>query len=512
MGYQRPFIPHYADIARPLTVLTKKNHPFSWTPECRKALDTLINTITQGPTLAQPDLSLPFFLQVDASAYATGAILTQKDTRGKHRAVGFLSKTFNKAKRNYDIHDRELLAVFRALTHWRHLLLSSPHEVTILTDHKNLEYYMEPHHINQRIARYVQCMQDYNFIIKHIPGESNKSDTLSCRPDYDQGTNDNNNVTVLPSHLFVNTTTLSCLFTRATTLSSIDEHVRAHQLQQPRLLSKWATTYPLTQTGELFWYGNQLVVMEDTSLKRGVISLYHDLPTAGHPGISNTTWAILRDFWWPSMKKDITEYVKGCIECQAKKNQPNKPKPPLFPIPSDTYTIPFTSIAMDFIIKLSLSNSYDTILTITDTFSKASIFIPCNETTNAKQTAKLYATYILPHYRLPHHIISDQDPRFTSVFSRELCCALGITQNISTAYHPQTDGQSECTNQRLEQYLQIFIDYHQQNWALLLLLAQYTLNSWPNVTTKKVPFELILGYVPRVHQTARPFKLPSVEE
>ena len=148
LGYQRPFIPHYADIARPLTALTKKNHPFSWTPECRTALDTLINIVTQGPTLAQPDLSLPFYLQVDASAYATGAILTQKDTRGKHRAVGFLSKTFNEAERNYDIHDRELLAMFQALSHWRHLLLSSPHVTTVLTDHKNLEYYKEPHHIN----------------------------------------------------------------------------------------------------------------------------------------------------------------------------------------------------------------------------------------------------------------------------------------------------------------------------------------------------------------------------
>ena len=172
LGYQCPFIPHYADIARPLTALTKKNYPFSWTPECRKALDTLIEAVTQGPTLAQPDLSLPFFLQVDASAYATGAILTQKDTRGKHRAIGFLSKTFNEAERNYDIHDRELLAIYRALTHWRHLLLSSPHVTTVLTDHKNLEYYKEPHHINRHVARYIQCMQDYNFVIQHIPGKA----------------------------------------------------------------------------------------------------------------------------------------------------------------------------------------------------------------------------------------------------------------------------------------------------------------------------------------------------
>ena len=511
LGYQRPFIPHYADIARPLTALTKKNQPFSWTPECRTALDNLIKAVTQGPTLAQPDLSLPFFLQVDASAYATGAILTQKDARGKHRAVGFLSKTFNEAERNYDIHDRELLAVFRALSHWRHLLLSSPHVTAVLTDHKNLEYYKEPHHINRRIARYVQRMQDYNFIIQHIPGDSNKSDALSRRPDYDQGVNDNANVTVLPPHLFVNTTTLSCSFTRAATLSSIDDRARAHQLQQPELIKKWATTYPLTQTGELYWYGDRLVVVEDTSLKRGVISLYHDSPTAGHPGISNTTWAIARDFWWPAMKKDVTEYIKGCTKCQAGKNQPNKTKPPPFPISSDTYTIPFTSIAMDFIVKLPLSDSYDTILTVTDTFSKASIFIPCNETINAEQTARLYATYVLPHYGLPHRIISDHDPRFTSVFSRELCHTLGISQNISTAYHPQTDGQSECTNQRLEQYLRIFIDYHQKNWASLLPLAQYTLNAWPNATTKKAPFELILGHIPKVHQSARPFKSPSVE-
>ena len=118
LGYQQPFIHQYADIARPLTALTKKNHPFSWTSECQTALDTLIKAVTNNPTLVQPDLTLPFFLQVDASAYATGATLTQKDTRGKHRAIGFLSKTFNEAECNYDIHDRELLAMFQGLTHW----------------------------------------------------------------------------------------------------------------------------------------------------------------------------------------------------------------------------------------------------------------------------------------------------------------------------------------------------------------------------------------------------------
>ena len=82
-------------------------------------------------------------------------------------------------ERNYDIHNQELLAIFRGLAHWRHLLLSSPHITTVLMDHKNLEYYKEPHHINWCIAQYVQRMQDYNFIIKHILGETNKADALS---------------------------------------------------------------------------------------------------------------------------------------------------------------------------------------------------------------------------------------------------------------------------------------------------------------------------------------------
>ena len=447
LGYQQPFIPYYADIARPLTALTKKNTPFAWTPECCTALDTLITTVTGGPTLAQPNMGRPFFLQVNASAYATGAILSQKDDRGKHQAVGFLSKTFNEAERNYDIHDQELLAVFQGLTHWQHLLLSSPHVTTVLTDHKNLEYYKEPHHINCCIVWYIQCMQDYNFIIEHIPGESNKSDALSRWLDYDRGKQDNLAVTVLPPKLFVQSTTLSCLFSCAGTLSTIDECVHAHQLQQWDLLNKWATTYPLTQLDGLHWYRDRLVIMEDFALKRGVISLYHDSITAGHPRISNTMWAIMQDFWWPMMKKDITKYIKGCITCQSRKNQPNQPKPPLFPITSDTYDTPFTSITMDFIIKLPPSESYNTILTIIDTFSKASIFIPCNESINAKHTAKHYTTYVLPHYGLPTCIISDRDPCFTSTFSQELCRTLAITQNISTAYHPkQMDNQNTLIN------------------------------------------------------------------
>ena len=227
--------------------------------------------------------------------------------------MGFHSKTFNDAERNYDIHDRELLAVYRGLTHNRHLLLSSPYPITVLTDHKNLEYYRKPQNINRRVARYIPHLADYNFILTHILGPTNKADALSRRPDYDDGSDDNTNVTVLPPQLFA----------LATTFSSLDDRAHARQLQQQSQLSCWAGTFPLKKVGDLYWYGDRLVIMDDLPLRRGVISLYHDSPTAGHPGISNTTWAIARDYWWPGMKQTITEYIKGCTLCQSRKNQPN---------------------------------------------------------------------------------------------------------------------------------------------------------------------------------------------
>ena len=427
---------------------------------------------------------------MDASDYASGAVLLQVNDRGKPHTIGYHSKTLTPTEQNYAIHDKEFLVVIRGLETYHHLLMGTSHTVTIYTDHKNLEYYTHPQNITRCVARLIPRLTDYNYTLVHIPGQTNHADPLSWQPDFHPDPDHNSQVTVLPPHVFAH----------ATTLSSLDVHVRASQLSHPTTLMCWTSTFSLTKIDDLFWYGDCLVVVDDLPLRRGVISLYHNSPTAGHPRISKTLWAINRDFWWPNMKQMVTDYIKGCTVCQSQKNNPTNPKPPPYPISSESYTLPFTSIAMDFITKLQKSHTYNTILTITDTFSKASIFIPCNETIDAINTALLYATYVLLYFGIPSRIISNRDPRFTATFSTELCCLLQVDQNISTAYHPQTDGQSEHTNQCLEQYLLIFIDYHQNNWDKWLPLAQYTLNAWPHAVTKKTPFDLIMGYTPHVHQ------------
>jgi len=177
------------------------------------------------------------------------------------------------------------------------------------------------------------------------------------------------------------------------------------------------------------------------------------------------------------MKDYVTNYIKGCGICQMNKINTHPTRPPIFPI-SLTSSLPFQTIAMDFIMKLPLSYGYDLILMITDhDVSKASIFIPCNKSIDSVSVAGLYATHVFPHYGMPLQIISNRDPYFTLALAIDLCKLLEICQNVSMAYHPQTDGQSEQTNQSLKTYLQLYYNMQQHEWAKLLPIAQYVRNS-----------------------------------
>ena len=295
---------------------------------------------------------------------------------------------------------------------------------------------------------------------------------------------------------------------------TLEQKCKRAQYSEQTTLKRWATAHNLRTLDGTHWYhGTTLVVVEDNELRRGVTSLFHDSTTTGHPGIAKTLQLLQQYYWWPNQKHYITEYIKGCATCQMTKVNTHLSHPPLYPITPAENARPFETFAMDFITKLPPSRGYDTILTITDMdCSKASVFIPCNETIDSEGVAQLYLTHVLPHYGIPKKIISDRDPRFTSRFGQALCQALDIRQNISTAYHPQTDGASEHTNQSLEQYLRLYCSTKQNSWHTWLPIAQYTKNSWPSATTKKAPFDLLIGYTPSVHQPTRQTDIPTLDQ
>jgi RNase H-like domain found in reverse transcriptase/Integrase zinc binding domain len=263
---------------------------------------------------------------VDASQYALGAILYQWDNNGKQCPVAYHSKTLNEAERGYDIHDCELLAIVWGLENWHHLLMGAKHEVLVFTDHANLQYYRQPHKLNHHVARYIPCLAEYHYKLIHKSGKYNKADLLSCHSNYNQGKDDNLDVTVLPDTLFSHAISLSLLK---------DMVFTAQEYSEPTLCA-WATLHPYMVKHDDCWFYDHLpVVVEDNTLRWEVLTYYHDHLTAGHPGIFNTYLLVSRDYWWPDIKRFIKAYVQGCAICQSTKSRTTKPKIPMFPITTE---------------------------------------------------------------------------------------------------------------------------------------------------------------------------------
>ena len=515
-NFYRAFIRNFATHARPLNKLTRKDTDWQWGTEQSQAFDKLKILVTEEPVLKHPELDKPFELEVDASGYAVGAVLLQRGPDGKRHPIAFYSNTLNTAERNYDIYDLELLAIVKALRNWRQYLAGSPHKIKVFSDHMNLQYWRAPQKISRRVAREVLELSEYDIEIHHIKGTANgRADALSRRPDYDQGEHDNEQVTVLPDHVFVRAAEIDTTNdpTRMQPTINVTEMQPTNPVytQDEETLKKWVDPHRLKRIEGTWYKDGRRVVTGDQHERRRIIQAHHDPPVHGHPGISRTNKMVERYYWWPGLRQEVMDYVKGCADCQRIKvnNRPTKaPLQPIFPKPEAT---PFETIALDFITKLPEADDCDSILTITDhDCSKAAIFIPCREEISAEGTAALYVKHVFSRFGLPARIISDRDPRFASKFTRELCQILGIEQNISTAYHPRTDGQSERTNQWLEQYLRFWVNERQDNWTQYLPMAEFTHNNWPNESTRESPFNILMGYNPRADWIDRPSPIPQV--
>jgi transposase InsO family protein len=290
-------------------------------------------------------------------------------------------------------------------------------------------------------------------------------------------------------------------------LTDILNRLEDSQEKHKDLMKLWAKQHGIIFYHEVthhlnaqFWSKDRKrAVPPDDDLRRAILQYLHDTPTAGHPGRDETTMAVARQFWWPGMRTWVEEYVKGCAQCQQSKNLTHKRKTPLYRIPVPPEAKPFEVVAMDLITQLPKSGGHDAILTIVDHgCSRAAVFVPCSTAISGEGVAKLYLTHVYQWFGLPNKIISDHDPRFTSKFAKAICEQLQIKQNISTAFHPQTDGLSERKNQWVEQYLRLVANARQDDWSAWLPLATAIHNARLNTTTKVTPFQTLLGYNPNL--------------
>ena len=242
-------------------------------------------------------------------------------------------------------------------------------------------------------------------------------------------------------------------------------------------------------------YHDRYFVPNTNDLRLLITRQVHDHPTAGHPGRRKTYLLAKRHYWWPGMKDFIHHFVDSCDTCQRTKSRRHLPFGHLKSLPVPPY--PWTSISMDLIEHLPTSNGYNSILVIVDRLTKMAIFVPTTTSLTAEELARLYVHHVFSKHGVPTSIISDRGSEFTSEFWRSFTKLLDIDLHLSTAFHPETDGQTERVNQVLEQYLRLYSDYQQSNWSELLPLAEFAYNSAPHSSTTVSPFFANKGYHPR---------------
>ncbi len=218
------------------------------------------------------------------------------------------------------------------------------------------------------------------------------------------------------------------------------------------------------------------MVPPNQELKRWIMCVYYDGLTA-HPGHDETVRKVLSQFYWPGAKGWIKQYMKGCATCQQNKNLMHWTHVPLYRIIVLDRVPPFTQVAMDLIVGLPKSRGYDSILTIVNYgCSRAAVFLPCHKMITSPQIAQPYYQHLYPWFRLLKHLISDRDPRFTLHFGQALAKELRITWNLSTAYHPQTNGLTKWKNQWVKQFL-CLISTNQDDWSTMLPLTTLVHNN-----------------------------------
>ena len=250
----------------------------------------------------------------------------------------------------------------------------------------------------------------------------------------------------------------------------------------------------------LLRFRGKAYVPNESSIRAEIILRHHDADTAGHFGVARTLEVVGRKYHWNGMKKDIKSYIRSCPECQRGKAKRHRPHGELAPAPQPQR--PWQEITMDFITDLPPSNFhgriYDSILVVVDRYTKMARYIPCNKTITATELVDTFMGKIYKDFGAPEGITSDRGSVFTSKFWGTFIWYLKTRRRLSTAFHPQTDGQTERQNQTLEFYLRCYCNYRQDDWTSKLALAEFTYNNSVHATTKTSPFRYLYGFDPEL--------------
>ncbi|GJZ00086.1 putative reverse transcriptase domain-containing protein [Tanacetum coccineum] len=436
-GYYQRFIEGFSKIAKPMTKLTQKSVKFDWGEKEEAAFQTLKQKLCSAPILALPEGSENFMVYCDVSHKGLGAVLMQKE-----KVIAYASCQLKIHKKNYTTHDLELGAVVSALKMWRHYLYGT--KCIMFTDHKSLQHILDQKELNMRQHRWLELLSDYDFGL-NLPVEILKAQN-EARKEENYGTED-----------------------LCGMIKKLDPRVDG--------------TLCLNGRSWIPCCGN---------LRKLIMHKSHKSKYSIHPGSDKMYQDLKKLYWWPNMKAEIATYVGKCLTYAKVKAEYQKPSgllvQPVFPVWK------WENITMDFVTKLpKMLIGQDTIWVIVDRLTKSAYFLPMKENDSVEKLTRQYLKEVISKHGVLVLIISNRDGRFTSQFWRLLNKSLGTQLDMSTAYHPQTDGQSERTIQTLEDMLRAYVIDFGKGWDMHLPLVEFSYNNSYHTSIKVTPFEALYG-------------------
>jgi hypothetical protein len=514
-NFYRKFIKDFSEIIRPMMALVRKDTPFQWDDDADRAFVRLKKMFTTAPILVLFDHERETVMEVDASKWCVGGTLYQVDDEGVLHPCAFFSKKNSPAECNYEIHDKEMLAIVRCLEEWD-AELRSVKRFEIRSDHKNLEYFMTVRKLTERQMRWSLILSRYHFTISYVPGKQNiRADALSRREqdipqdEEDERLQHRTMRLIKPEMLSEGREIrIQAMATRAEKLPIEDQWTDAQQKDETyegaiNAIRREAQVFPsvlglkvsiaecgIDEADRLLFRGRRWVPNSEP-LRTALIQEAHDSMVTGHPGREGTATILSRQFFWPNMLQDIRRFVRNCDVCRRMKAWRDRRQGFLKPLPIPDRL--WREISVDFITELPRSDDCTNLMVITDRLGKGVILEPMR-TIEAKDVARVFLRTFYRQHGLPAAIVSDRGTQFVSALWKRVCQLLKIVRRLSTAYHPETDGATERMNQTVETYLRTFVNGQQDNWADLLPMAELAINNRDAHSTGVSPFFLAHGY------------------